>query len=120
MGRVKSFNFFDIFCCRIGFTFLESLTQSSVELQNDEARKWKLKPWSCDRVSPAGFTTVEEFPSHIKELMVRLQNEEEEERRQREIDRNTCKVSRKKGPIKATVIIIIIVASYIAFNFVNQ
>ncbi|XP_071791463.1 ubiquitin carboxyl-terminal hydrolase 47-like [Asterias amurensis] len=40
----------------------------------------------------AGFTTVEEFPSHIKELMVRLQNEEEEERRQKEIDRNTCKI----------------------------
>ncbi|XP_038049001.1 ubiquitin carboxyl-terminal hydrolase 47-like [Patiria miniata] len=47
------------------------------------------------RVEPnknANFTTVEQFPSHIKELKARLQSEEEEERRQREIDRNTCKI----------------------------
>ncbi|XP_022105952.1 ubiquitin carboxyl-terminal hydrolase 47-like isoform X2 [Acanthaster planci] len=47
------------------------------------------------RVEPdknAGFVAVEQFPLHIKELMVRIQNDEEEERRQRELDRNTCKI----------------------------
>ncbi len=36
--------------------------------------------------------TVEEFPQHLKSELEQQVNKEEAERRQREIDRNTCKV----------------------------
>ncbi len=61
-------------------------------MMRQEIEEHLMKPWSWVFSPPAGFTTVEDFPSHIKELVVRLQNDEEEERRQREIDRNTCKI----------------------------
>ena len=39
------------------------------------------------------FMTIEELPKHLKDELDRQANKEEAERRQREIDRNTCKVN---------------------------
>ncbi|XP_026071619.1 ubiquitin carboxyl-terminal hydrolase 47-like [Carassius auratus] len=40
----------------------------------------------------AKFLEVEDFPEHIKRLMQREKESEEQEKRQREIERNTCKI----------------------------
>ncbi|KAA0723763.1 Ubiquitin carboxyl-terminal hydrolase 47 [Triplophysa tibetana] len=40
----------------------------------------------------AKFLDVEDFPEHIKRLVHREKESEEQEKRQREIDRNTCKI----------------------------
>uniref|UniRef100_A0A671Q5E2 Ubiquitin carboxyl-terminal hydrolase 47 n=1 Tax=Sinocyclocheilus anshuiensis TaxID=1608454 RepID=A0A671Q5E2_9TELE len=40
----------------------------------------------------AEFLEVEDFPEHIKRLMQREKESEEQEKRQREIERNTCKI----------------------------
>uniref|UniRef100_A0A8C1C6J1 Ubiquitin carboxyl-terminal hydrolase 47 n=1 Tax=Cyprinus carpio carpio TaxID=630221 RepID=A0A8C1C6J1_CYPCA len=40
----------------------------------------------------AKFLDVEDFPEHIKRLMQREKESEEQEKRQREIERNTCKI----------------------------
>ena len=37
--------------------------------------------------------SIEELPKHLKDELERQANKEEAERRQREIDRNTCKVN---------------------------
>lgn len=38
------------------------------------------------------FLEVDEYPEHIKKLVQRERELEEQEKRQREIERNTCKV----------------------------
>lgn len=38
------------------------------------------------------FLEVDEYPEHIKNLVQRERELEEQEKRQREIERNTCKV----------------------------
>uniref|UniRef100_A0A8C1URA5 Ubiquitin carboxyl-terminal hydrolase 47 n=1 Tax=Cyprinus carpio TaxID=7962 RepID=A0A8C1URA5_CYPCA len=43
-------------------------------------------------VKPPKFLDVEDFPEHIKRLMQREKESEEQEKRQREIERNTCKI----------------------------
>lgn len=40
----------------------------------------------------AEYLDVEDFPEHIKRLVQRERESEEQEKRQREIERNTCKV----------------------------
>ncbi|XP_063969963.1 ubiquitin carboxyl-terminal hydrolase 47-like [Lytechinus pictus] len=45
-----------------------------------------------DPLRNASFLNAENFPSHISHLSTGLYQEEEEEKRQREIERNTCKI----------------------------
>jgi len=41
---------------------------------------------------PAEYLAAEDFPEHIKSLVLKEKESEEQEKRQREIERNTCKV----------------------------
>lgn len=50
-------------------------------------------------VLSAEYLSVEDFPEHIKSLVQKEKESEEHEKRQREIERNTCKVH---GPFEAT------------------
>lgn len=40
----------------------------------------------------SGFLSEEKFPAHLKNLVQKIQEEEENEKRAKEIERNTCKV----------------------------
>ncbi|XP_071830491.1 ubiquitin carboxyl-terminal hydrolase 47-like isoform X3 [Apostichopus japonicus] len=40
----------------------------------------------------SGFLTEEKFPAHLKHLVQKIQEEEENEKRAKEIERNTCKI----------------------------
>ena len=47
---------------------------------------------SCPVFITIEFLEVDEYPEHIKNLVQRERELEEQEKRQREIERNTCKV----------------------------
>lgn len=53
----------------------------------------------------AEFLEAHEYPEHIKQLVQKERELEEQEKRQREIERNTCKVRISAGLSNSTLLV---------------